>query len=160
MSQHHLHEASAVLIIQHLPPQPHLAHLGQTVSSAEKQTTCDVVQLHINLSSQSHLFAEEISCLSKGRHRHSLTKLTLGHQPCITSHVPTDMLYNLLRALEATAVRPVVNPQLCAVSVKCDALFVSSHPSHRSHVEPARQPGVFALHRTEIRDLADHKVTN
>lgn len=100
MSQHHLQGASAVLIFQHLPPPLHLAHLS--VSSPEKQTTCDVMQHDINLSSQSHPFAGEISCLSKGRHRLSLTKASL-RSPTL-HHISVSMysqtcLYNLLKAL-------------------------------------------------------------
>lgn len=49
------------------------------------------MQHHINLSAQSHLSAEEISCLSKGRHRLSLTKAnlrtpTLHHISCTHRH--------------------------------------------------------------------------
>lgn len=134
MSQHHLHEASAVLIFQHLPPQLHLAHLGQTVSSAEKQTTCDVVQHHFNLSSQSHLFAEEISCLSKGCHRHSLTKVnlrtpTLYHISCTHRHA-LQLVESLGGHCSQTSGQ---SPALCCVPVnskpvKCEAPFSAHIP--------------------------------
>lgn len=132
MSQNHLQGASAVLIFQHLPPQLHLAHLAQTVSSPEKQTTCDVMQHHINLSSQSHIFAEEISCLSKGGHRLSLTKAnlripTLHHTSYTHRHV-LQLVESLVGHYSQSSGQ---SPALCCVPVsskpvKHESLFVSS----------------------------------